>query len=157
MESSLQVRHADTLSLPKLCLVLCCIVELVLVLGHLFINQDNVLAYLVGLPRLNAWDQQQWHNIPQLLPWQDRADHSLGHQLIQVDIQLGFLLWMQAGWLCPDEHCVSEVQMAVVFWVPDPPNVHLDSCQLIFTWQQVAQEGTPCSFTNCFPKLALRM
>ena len=46
--------------------------------------------------------------------------------------------------------------MVVVFWVPNPPDVHLDSCQFVFTWQQAAQEGALCGFTNCILKLVLR-
>ena len=46
--------------------------------------------------------------------------------------------------------------MVVVFWLPDPPNICMDSCQLIFKWQQAVQEGTLCGFTNGIPKLALR-
>ena len=54
VEASLQVKHADPLSPPKLGLVLPHVVELVLVLGHQFIDQDDVLTYPVRLPRLNA-------------------------------------------------------------------------------------------------------
>ena len=56
MEASLQVPHTDPLSPPELCLVLPCIIESVLVLGHTFIDWENVLADLVRLPGLDAWD-----------------------------------------------------------------------------------------------------
>ena len=55
VEASLQVQYADPLSLPKLCLILPHAIELALVLGHPFIDQNNVLAHLVGLPGLNDW------------------------------------------------------------------------------------------------------
>ena len=55
VEASLQVQHADPLSPPKLHPVLPHVIELVLVFSHLFIDWDNVLAYPVGLSRLNAW------------------------------------------------------------------------------------------------------
>ena len=54
VEASFQIRHTDLLSLPELCPVLPHVIELVLILGRPFINLDGVLAYLVGLPRLNA-------------------------------------------------------------------------------------------------------
>ena len=54
VEASLQVQHAEPLSPPELRPVPPHIIELVLVLGHPFIEWDNVLAYPVGLPRLNA-------------------------------------------------------------------------------------------------------
>ena len=38
LEASLQVQHVDLLSPPELRLVLSCAIELVLVLGHPFIN-----------------------------------------------------------------------------------------------------------------------
>ena len=54
VEASLQVQHADPLSPPELHLVPPNFIELVLVLSHLFVDQDNILAHLVVLPRLNA-------------------------------------------------------------------------------------------------------
>ena len=54
MEASLQVQHADPLSLPELCPVLPCVIGLELVLSCPFIDQDDVLAHLVRLPRLNT-------------------------------------------------------------------------------------------------------
>ena len=46
----------DPLSPPKLCLVLLCAIEMVLVLSHPFVDWDNILAHVVGLARLNAQD-----------------------------------------------------------------------------------------------------
>ena len=66
-----------------------------------------------------------------LLPWQKWANDSLGHQFIQVYVQPGFLLWAQVGGLCPDGHGIGEVQMVMVLWVVDPPDVHLDGCKLV--------------------------
>ena len=156
VEASLQVQHANPLSLPELQPVPPHVIALIVVLGHTFMDWDNVLAYPVGLPGLNAWYKQQQRNTLQLFPWQDGANHSLSYQLVQVDTQLGFLLRMQVGRLCPDGHSVGEVQMVVVLRVPDPLNIHLDSWQLIYTWQKAEQEGMLCGFTNCVPKLALR-
>ena len=79
VEASLQVQHADPLSLPKLHPVLHRIIELVLVLSCPFVDQDKFLAHPVGLTRLNAWYQQQWHNTLWLLPQQDGTNHSFGH------------------------------------------------------------------------------
>ena len=72
-----------------------------------------------------------------------------------MDIQPGFILGVQAGWLCPDGHYVGEVQTVVVLWFPDPPDICLDSQKLILTGQQPAQKGALCSYINCVPKLAL--
>ena len=36
---------------------------------------------------------------------------------------------------------VGEVQMVVVLWVPDPPNICLDGHKLILLGQQMAQKG----------------
>ena len=55
VEASLQVQHADPLSPPELHPLPPHLIELVMALGHPFVNWDNVLAHLVGLPRLNAW------------------------------------------------------------------------------------------------------
>ena len=71
-------------------------------------------------------------------------------------IQLGFFLWVKVGRLHPDGHGVGEVQMVVVLWVPDPPDICLDGRKLVLSGQQIAQKGMPCSFINCVPKLALR-
>ena len=46
---------------------------------------------------------------------------------------------------------VGEVQMVMVLWVLDPPNVHLDGCKLVLTGQQIVQEGTLPGFTNSAP------
>ena len=54
VEAGFQVQHTDPLSLPELRLVPPCIIELVLILGHLFVDWDNVLAYSVRLPRLKT-------------------------------------------------------------------------------------------------------
>ena len=45
--------------------------------------------------------------------------------------------------------------MIVVLWVPDPPNIYLDSCKLVLPRQQIAQKGALHGFTNSVPKLAL--
>ena len=55
----------------------------------------------------------------------------LACQFVQVYVQPGFLLWVQAGWLCPDGHGIGEVQRLVVLRVPDLPDVHLDGRKLI--------------------------
>ena len=55
VEASLQIYHADPLSLPKLNAVPPHVIELVLVLGCHFIDWYDVLAYPVKLPGLNAW------------------------------------------------------------------------------------------------------
>ena len=44
----------------------------------------------------------------------------------------------------------------MVLWVPDPSDVYLDGHKLIFTRQQVVQEGMLHGFSNFVPKLALR-
>ena len=54
VEASLQVQHADPLSLPKLCTVPPYVTELVLVLSYLFIDRDFVLTHPVWPPRLNT-------------------------------------------------------------------------------------------------------
>ena len=56
VDVNFKVQQADPLSLPKLHLVLSHVIELVLVLGHLFSDQGNILTGPVGLPRLDAWD-----------------------------------------------------------------------------------------------------
>ena len=56
VEASFQVQHADPLSPPELHLVLPCVIELELILGHPFVDWDNVLAYPVRLPGLNTWN-----------------------------------------------------------------------------------------------------
>ena len=55
LEASFQFQHTDTLIPPELCPVLPHAIELVLILGCPFVDQDGVLAYLVRLPELNAW------------------------------------------------------------------------------------------------------
>ena len=45
VEASFQVQHAGPLSTPELRLVLHHIVELVLVLSHLFVDWDDVLVH----------------------------------------------------------------------------------------------------------------
>ena len=54
VEAGFQVQHTIPFGLPKLHLVSPHIVELLLVLGHLFFDWDNILAHLVGLPRLDT-------------------------------------------------------------------------------------------------------
>ena len=54
MEASPKILHADPLSPPKLYLVLPHVIELVLVIGHQFTDQDNVLADTLGLAKLDA-------------------------------------------------------------------------------------------------------
>ena len=56
VEASFQVQHANLLCPPKLSSVPPCIVELIIILGHLFVERDNILTHLVGLPGLDAWD-----------------------------------------------------------------------------------------------------
>ena len=56
VEAGFQVQHANPLCLSKLGPVPPRIVELILILGHPFVNWDNVLAYTVGLPGLDAQD-----------------------------------------------------------------------------------------------------
>ena len=55
VEASYQVHNTDPLSPPDLRLVIPHAVELVLILGHPFIDQDSVLTYPVRLPGLNIW------------------------------------------------------------------------------------------------------
>ena len=89
-----------------------------------------------------------------LLPWKNQANHSFGHQFIQVYIQPGFLLRAQAGQFRPDGLGIVEVQMVVVLWVLDPPDICLDGCKLVLPRQQMVQKGALCGFINCIPKLA---
>ena len=42
--------------MPKLQPVSPYVIEFVLILGHLLVDQDSVLAALVGLAKLDAWD-----------------------------------------------------------------------------------------------------
>ena len=56
VEASFQVQHANSLCLPELGLVPPRIVELILILGRPFVDRDNVLTHMVGLPGLDAWD-----------------------------------------------------------------------------------------------------
>ena len=72
-----------------------------------------------------------------------------------MDIQPGFLLWVQARWLCLDGYSIGEVQTVVMLWVPDPPDICLDGCKLVLTGQKMVEKGVPCGFINCVPKLAL--
>ena len=55
METSLEVQYADPLSPPKVRPVPPYVIELVLVLGYPFIDQDYALAHPVGLLGLNTW------------------------------------------------------------------------------------------------------
>ena len=55
------------------------VIRLVLVLSYAYANQDNVLADLVGLLRLDAWDYQQWHSAAWLFTQQDWANKPLGY------------------------------------------------------------------------------
>ena len=66
-----------------------------------------------------------------LLPWQNWANHALGHQFVQVYVQPGFLLWAQVGELRLYGHGIGGVQMLVVLWDPDPPDVCLDGGKLV--------------------------
>ena len=91
-EAGFQVQHTNPLSPPKLCPVPPHVVELVLVLSHPFVDQGVILEHSVGLPRLDTWDKEQWRNTSWLLPWQNWASYSLGHQFIHVYIQPGFFL-----------------------------------------------------------------
>ena len=56
VEASFQIHHANPLCLPELRPVPPCVIELVLVVSCPFIDRDNILAHLVGLPGLDAWD-----------------------------------------------------------------------------------------------------
>ena len=56
VETSLQVQHAYPLSLPQLSPVLPYAIELVLALDYLFVDQDDILADLVGLVGLYTQD-----------------------------------------------------------------------------------------------------
>ena len=56
VEAGFQVQHTNPLRPSKLGSVPPHIVELILILGHLFINRDGVLIYTVGLPGLDARD-----------------------------------------------------------------------------------------------------
>ena len=56
VEAGFQVQHAYPLCPSKLGPVPPRIVELILILGRPFVNRDNVLAYTVGLPRLDPRD-----------------------------------------------------------------------------------------------------
>ena len=56
VEAGFQIQHANPLRPSKLGPVPTHIIELILILGRLFVNQDNVLTYTVGLPGLDARD-----------------------------------------------------------------------------------------------------
>ena len=56
VEASLLVQQADPISPPELCLVPPCVIELELVLGNPFVDQDSILADLLGLATLDFWD-----------------------------------------------------------------------------------------------------
>ena len=56
VEAGFQFQHANPLCLSELGPVPPHIVELILILGRLFVDRDNVLTYSVGLPRLDARD-----------------------------------------------------------------------------------------------------
>ena len=56
VEAGFQVQHANPLCPSELGPVPPCIIELILILGHPFVDRDNVLTHLVGLPGLDAWD-----------------------------------------------------------------------------------------------------
>ena len=56
VEAGFQVQHANPLRPSKLGLVPPHIIELILILGHLFVDQDNILTYPVGLPGLDTPD-----------------------------------------------------------------------------------------------------
>ena len=56
VEAGFQIQHANPLRPSKLGPVPPRIVKLILILGHPFVNRDDVLTYMVGLPGLEAWD-----------------------------------------------------------------------------------------------------
>ena len=56
VEAGFQVQHANPLCPPELGPVPPHIVKLILVLGHPFVDRDNILTHSVGLPGLDAWD-----------------------------------------------------------------------------------------------------
>ena len=81
------------------------IIELVLVLGHPIFDWDYVLAHPIGqmgCPVLAAMAKCMVAAPP--AKWDQSP---LDNQLVQVDIQPGFLLWAQVGWLHPDGYCVG--------------------------------------------------
>ena len=56
VEAGFQVQHANPLYLPELSPVPPRIIELILILGHLLVDWDNIPTHSVGLPGLDAWD-----------------------------------------------------------------------------------------------------
>ena len=68
MEAGFQIQHAYPLRPSKLGPVPPCIIELILILGHLFIYRDDVLTNSVGLPGLDPRDWEQLRNTARLLP-----------------------------------------------------------------------------------------
>ena len=56
MEAGFQIQHANTLCPPELGMVPPSIIELILILSRPFVDRDNILTCLVGLPRLDARD-----------------------------------------------------------------------------------------------------
>ena len=56
VEAGFQIQHTNPLRPSKLGPIPPRIIELILILGHPFINRENVLAYTVGLPGLDARD-----------------------------------------------------------------------------------------------------
>ena len=56
VEAGFQVQHANPLHPSELGPVPPHIVELILILSHPFVDRDNVLTHMVGLPRLDARD-----------------------------------------------------------------------------------------------------
>ena len=120
VEANLQVQHADPLSPSKLCPVPPCVIELVLALGHIFVNWDYDLAHPIGLPRLNACISSNgvMHcgcSPGKIGPITPLAASSSSWMSIQAS-SLGAV-----GWLCLAGHCIGEVQIVVVLWVPNPP------------------------------------
>ena len=56
VEAGFQIQHVNPLRPFKLGPVPPRIVELILILGHPFVNRDDVLKYTVGLPGLDVQD-----------------------------------------------------------------------------------------------------
>ena len=86
MDARLEVYHHEPFGPLEICPVPTYIIELVLVFGCLLICQDYILADIVGLTRLDAWEKEKGHHRAWLPTQQNWANNSLGQQLIQVDI-----------------------------------------------------------------------
>ena len=57
MEARFEVHYVDPRGLSKLRPILPSVIELVLVLFCLLVHQDYVLSDMVGLARLDTWDE----------------------------------------------------------------------------------------------------